>query len=331
MPPGSGEGLAELLYDDVDEIDPDSGKSRKVRKLVHHNVFLPLDEGRILGDLGDRKGSTLVPTLCAVWTGGPLGQANANRDRFRPVPRNGYVYGLVVVTQTSNAGAILDAAGTGLPQRFGWALATDPTVPDDRPDWPGPLDWSPPPEISGGQLVGIAPEVAAEITAADLARVRGEVVADPLDAHAGLYRLKVAAVLAVLDRRTDVNVEDWTLAGVVKTSSDAVRARVVAEVSAGVAERERRRRDRQVRTAVATDEAVDRRRKVIEYAAAIADKVTAEPGKWSRAELRKSGGKSWRELFAEALAHALDEELTHERSEPGQGTDKVRLWPGARG
>ena len=53
---------------------------------------------------------------------------------------------------------------------------------------------------------------------------------DSLDAHADLLRLKVAALLALLDGRQDVTVEDWALAEMAVDVSTAVRTDVISTV-----------------------------------------------------------------------------------------------------
>jgi hypothetical protein len=56
--------------------------------------------------------------------------------------------------------------------------------------------------------------------------------AAPLDGHALLCRLKVAAALAIFAGRFEVNDEDWQLSEAVMRVSDATRAGVVAHLSA---------------------------------------------------------------------------------------------------
>ena len=51
----------------------------------------------------------------------------------------------------------------------------------------------------------------------------GAATIDSLDGHAFLVRLKIAALLAIIDRRLNVTGEDWALAEIVMRTSDAVR------------------------------------------------------------------------------------------------------------
>src|SRR5262249_46782090 len=60
-----------------------------------------------------------------------------------------------------------------------------------------------------------------------LARARGQRRDHPLDAHAMLHRLKIAGLLAILDSRLHINVDDWRLAAQVWRTSVQVRSSVV--------------------------------------------------------------------------------------------------------
>lgn len=238
LPIGSGEGMVETLFEWVEETD-DEGKVRKVKKQTRHGAIFRIDEGSVLGDLGGRRGSTLLPTLRSAYTSGPLGNANASAETRRILAGGTYVYGVVMGLQPELAGPLLADADAGTPQRFVWVSATDPGAPDEAGEWPGPLEWRPPASFeleryavtSGGWLrhrLEVAPAVRAEIREERLAVMRGAVERAPLDAHGTLSRLKVAALLGLLDQRCDVTEDDWHLAGIVATTSRRVRAGVEA-------------------------------------------------------------------------------------------------------
>lgn len=236
LPVGSGEGLIESYFELVDEVD-DAGKLVKVKRQTREAVFAYVDEGQALAEIGGRKGSTLLPTLRSAWTGDTLGQANASQERNRRLPASAYRLGLVVGYQPDHAAALLADAAGGTPQRFLWLSADDPSVPYDPPPWPGPLDWHPPERRSYGehtfdQELTLPEEVVAEVRSAAIARTRGEAQVDTLDAHHDLGRLKVAGLLALLDSRIEVTVEDWQLAGEVMTTSSSVRQHVLDHAAA---------------------------------------------------------------------------------------------------
>ncbi len=223
---GSGEGLVESYMAMVDEVG-DNGKARSVKRQVRRAVLAVVDEGQVLAELGKRTGSTIMATLRTGWSGNTLGQANASEATRRHLPAGAYRLAVLLSLQPEHAVTLLGDAAGGTPQRFVWVSATDPSVPDVAPRWPGELPLSLP--AMGDDFAGftVADAIAAEVVAEDRERVRGSTLADPLDGHATLLRLKVAALLAVLDGRTDVDVDDWRLAGQVGAVSRAVRQSIV--------------------------------------------------------------------------------------------------------
>jgi Bifunctional DNA primase/polymerase, N-terminal len=339
LPIGSGEGLAEVLFDLVTE--EDNGKPVKVKRLVRHNAFVIIDEGDVLSQLGTRSGSTLLSTTRSIWSGKVIGNTNAARENRRIVPAGAYTFGIVVGLQDTKAGPLLDEVGAGTPQRFGWSYAIDPQLPDRPPSWPGPLTWYPPdekmldtiytrrpPDDGPTHPLHVHPDIAAEIVALDLARAKGEGPQDPWQAHSTLLRLRIAALLAILDQQLHISVDDWQLAGTVKAVSDNVRAHAQNTVIAEATQKERQTSTRLANRAAEADVAV-RQRRVIHCAEKISDKVHAQPEGWTVSTLRRDL-RSWREVFDEALAHAKIEGWVIERTEPGQGTDKRTLVPGVQ-
>jgi hypothetical protein len=330
LPLGSGEGLAEALFDLVEEVD-EEGKLRKVKRQVRHNAYIWADEGQALGEIGGRKGSTLLPTIRTIWTGGVMGQANARAETHRVVPALTYAYGFSIALQPGKANALLEDSDGGTPQRFGWASAIDPTIPDrqHRPPWPGELDWDPPALVVTGAALGVDEEVATEIQDADLARSRGEVAVSEMDAHGGLYRFKVAGLLTVLDSRNHITTDDWELAGVVKAASDAVRTSVIGAVAADAEKREAAFRERHADREVTAD-----RRKhdaaVAECAQRIQAKVVAKPGV-TVAELRRTLTKRLRDVLDDGLAEAASNGWVCEAEEPGARGGSRRVLNPVRG
>jgi hypothetical protein len=226
VPLGSGEGMTELFFEMVSEEGPD-GKQRKVKRQVKKGAFIYLDEGQALAEMGGRKGATLLPTLRAAWSGEVIGQSNASVETHRVLRRHSYRLAIAVGFQYEYAAALIDDAPGGTPQRFVFATATDPSVPDEAPEWPGELHIDIPPIISTGTVVEFDDEVATGIRTRARMAVRGQYEPDPLDSHADLVRMKVAALLAILDGRLYVSVEDWSLAGQVQRTSNVVRATII--------------------------------------------------------------------------------------------------------
>ena len=225
QPIGTGEGLAESFYGFV----PDPGNPKnKIRQVVRHNSFFYCDEGEVMKELQARKGATLGPQLRSAWSGAALGQANAGGDRYRYVPAGTYSLGLVVAFQYNTVQPLLADVDGGTPQRFAYVAATDPNIPDENLDWPGGLQLDPGVlHPSTETLFKLDPKIKQEIRTEDRARQRGEIRFDPLDSQEPFLRVKLAALLALLDNRIEVTVDDWDLAHMVLTTSQQVRTELV--------------------------------------------------------------------------------------------------------
>lgn len=242
LPIGSGEGFVDILFDLVTE-EGENGKKRKVKRQTRHAAIFHIDEGAVLADLGNRQGTTLLPTLRTAYSHGTLGNTNASSETKRVVDGKTYVYGVTLGIQPEWAGPLLADVAAGTPQRFVWVTASDTHAPDTAPDWPGELDWQPPPGdllrqrsvIRGGQQrfpLGVHPDIAKTIIDDRRATVRGETVHDAADAHRMLSQLKTAALLALLDKRVDVGPDDWHLAETIATTSRRIRQAIAGTLAA---------------------------------------------------------------------------------------------------
>ncbi|NJP73192.1 hypothetical protein [Streptomyces sp. C1-2] len=269
LPIGSGEGLAEVFMGVVEE---ETGEVRKrggtetpvtvtVRKQVRHNAFFYVDEGATITRLmKERSGSTLGETLRSAAVGQTLGQTNASKDTSRYIPSGSYSMGLLVGFQPETAAPLFDEAAEGTPQRFVWVQVIDPAIPDVQPPWPGELHaWrdaatvAPGSEASRFVLVSFDESIKAELRAADLAKVRGQVDVseqNQLDSQAPVMRVKLASLLAILAGRRHVNPEDWRLALLLWEASCATRDSVLAYSAA------QRRAEQEKRTTARIEEEV---------------------------------------------------------------------------
>ncbi|MDJ0461583.1 bifunctional DNA primase/polymerase [Streptomyces sp. H27-C3] len=261
LPIGSGEGVAEIFMDTVEEETGEVSRgrggtatpvTRKVRKQVRHNAFFYVDEGATITRLmKERSGSTLGETLRSAAVGQTLGQTNASKETSRYIPSGSYSMGMLVGFQPETAAPLFEEVAEGTPQRFLWVQVVDPSIPDEQPAWPGELlDWRPAAvAAAGGErdgliLVSFDQGIKDELRRADLAKARGETSVgemNPLDSHAPLMRVKVASLLAILAGRRHVNAEDWELARVVWQSSCATRDAVL-RYSEGLRRREQEQR-----------------------------------------------------------------------------------------
>jgi hypothetical protein len=221
---GSGEGLIESYFEMSDELNEETGKISRVKKQTKRSALFKLDEGQALNEMASRKGSTLMTNLRSAWTGGQVGQANATQETFRMLKAHSYRMAMQMGFQLEYAAALIGDAAGGTPQRFAWASSIDPAIPDDDVEWPGELKLPTLDIIHTGTTIAFAPSIRAEIRARKRAANRGDVVMDSLDGHADLVRMKVAALLSLLNSELDVTEEDWQLAGEVMRVSVLVRS-----------------------------------------------------------------------------------------------------------
>lgn len=316
IPVGSGEGLAEAYMGTViretgEFTAKGTPKTEKVRAQVRANAFIYVDEGEALTKMGERSGATIGPTIRSAWVGAVLGQSNAREETTRILPDGSYSMGLLIGFQRGTALPLLAEAGPGTPQRFLWCSAIDPSVPTDPVAHPGPLTVSLC-DVLGEPFTGVmdaAAEIKAELWERNLVRVHGDVEDIDLDSHVPLMRSKIAALLAVLDGRTDISVDDWALSGTVWDTSSAVRDALVVhgqmEAAAAAEARTAASVDRAVRTAAAVgsvDQKLDRIGRLL------AQKVQRD-GSMTNGAARKSLPGRDRPFYDDAVERAVADGL----------------------
>lgn len=183
-------------------------------------------------------GSNLMPTLRKAYSGEALGGFTKDRTRRALVKAHRYRAALVVGAQPERAAALLDDAAGGTPQRFLWLRvqrgpeepAFGQLTPRAGMVGPDPVHWwtdylwsMSQGEMPEGQpvtqketvLVTLSPAARDEINAQQQAAYdagEDDDEDDETEAHSLLTQLKTAAILAMLDRRSDMNDQDWSLA-----------------------------------------------------------------------------------------------------------------------
>lgn len=320
---GSGEGIVEAFFDWVDEVGPES-KVKKVKKQTRTGLIVSLDEGQALADLGKRNGSTLLATLRTMWTGDEAGASNAAQETKRHLKARSYTVGLIVGFQPGSASGLIDDVAGGTPQRFEYLNAVDTTLVEPWPTWPGTLEWEPPPPRNMGSTftlaIDVATPIATELRNERTKIVNGELTLDALDSHHGLARLKVAGLLAVLEGRTNITVDDWALAAMFKATSARVRAGVVGHLADVERQREQATTHRLVRRdAAIADNAISR---TVERCAKAVGRRVHREGEVTR-------GEAWRSLASrDRQAVTIDEIVEHAISLRWVATDGDMLLPG---
>lgn len=256
LPIGTGEGIAETFMGAVEEPTGELHQKGpykgdpvmvRVRKQVRHNAFFYVDEGQTMAKLAERSGSILGETLRRAAIGEALGQTNASEERTRYIAPGSYSLGLLAGFQPSIATVLLADAHTGTPQRFFWGWADDPSIPDVPPPFPGPIEPHPG-RMRPDQPVDIDFPVSIKqmLWRERVARGRGELEVPELDGHAGLMKVKLAALFALLDGRMSVTEDDWELAEVVWKCSCAVRDALVLRAQREAAAEKQRADDAKI-------------------------------------------------------------------------------------
>jgi hypothetical protein len=148
--------------------------------------------------------------------------------------------------QPDNARFFLDREKDGLPQRFLWLPVRDPYALEVQPKPVAPQQLRLPTFGGARHELVIPDEVGQEIWFRHYQVNTAVEGIDPLDAHLKLTQLKVAAALAFLAGRPNVELDDWKTASHLIDVSNKVRASLRSAVAA-----QRSRENK----AVATDQA----------------------------------------------------------------------------
>ncbi|MCM6772757.1 hypothetical protein NDR87_06155 [Nocardia sp. CDC159] len=214
LPLGSGEGIARTFRP--------AGTDEDAPNPVDRMLFT-VPEVDTLASLLGRQGSTLEGELRKLYSGEALGFTNAQKATRSVVAAQSYRAALTLGVQPLRAGTLFAGADGGTTQRFVWMDVRDPEAPDITPAQPDPITVRLPRWQSDFLVI---PEAASSsIRRHRLAQLRDENV-DPLNGHALLCRLKVAAALMILDGRSVVSDEDWTLAERVMRYSNHTRTAI---------------------------------------------------------------------------------------------------------
>lgn len=339
----TGEGIAEayMVEQKLDPADPDGdwsaggqgtakagrGRMLTVRRQGHWNAFFQLDEGEAMFKEFEREGAKLGPILRSAWLGQVIGNQNADRSRTRLV--RDFSLGMVVGFQPKTALPLLRDSHTGTPQRFLWCTVVDPNIPDGRPaQVTGQLGWANPQlgtTVTDGlyraaqgtwrTTMGCHPAICDSLWALQVAKNRGQIEVPELDGHRPVTLVKVAGLLAILDGRTQVELEDWALASIVWDYSAAVRDSLLA-LDQSERQAEARRRLDARRTEAAAEqqgrqEAIDQRddRHLMQAVEQMAQAVCADPAGANLKAFNQRLGKRLRPYRADAADYMVAQGL----------------------
>jgi hypothetical protein len=306
-PLGSGEGLAKCF-----------GFARRVEGddwetiLRDPSAIVEIPEIDTYAAIESRKGSTLSPELRKLYSGEELGFQYSEGSKRVIIEPQTYRACIVAGVQPGRGDVILGATDGGFAQRWVWfptldaRVELDPEEPDFAEGWKPPraiTEWDP----EGPPLVMRRCETATrEIRQAAVDRHKGK--GDALSAHALFTQCKVAAGLALLERRVSISEQDWELARYVMKKSDQTREMVASELRAKRARANiARGRDEGERKAVADATAAETR---------VERNILAKmpwPEWISRSKLRNKFRPEDRELFDEILPRMVRDKKVMEK------------------
>ena len=306
---GSGEGVPAAYVHRAKNTD--TGRL----ELVQHETRALFSEPEVdmLRGLGQRNGSTLIPTLKKGYSGESLGHQNRDVMKTLPVRQHSYRLCLILGVQPEKADVLFRDTGGGFPQRFVWARGLSGKLPHDVPETPEPMVFENPFRESttlnadhNGVIRSTYGRVHVKVCQAvvdavdDAWRRAAEGTGDPLDGHAIFCREKVALALAVLNGRIEINDEDWALAGFQMRKSDETRAWVLTQLGKKTVEEHKQRGRNAGIQAMASADTIDAT-KISRAVDGIRRKLAKTPGEWVTGnDLKKSLLSELRSYFDDA-------------------------------
>jgi hypothetical protein len=263
----TGQGLIAAYLDFETDPDDDKGK-KKILVQTKTRGYALATEGSVLDAMAQMSAAaTLNGVLCKAWMSERQGTSNANVDLRRALPKGSYTLSMSLGVQEEPAAKLLEMGSIGLPQRLAWAHARlSADTPRERPATTGPITVT---DRNGNgvtvtswvaslrnTVMSVPPHVTEELDELTMQISFGRGSEFPLDTHEPLWRVKCAALLALLHGRLAVTSEDWTLAGVMWQTSRKVRDSVQEAARRRTQAELARLRAEAVKTAVESQAAV---------------------------------------------------------------------------
>lgn len=149
-------------------------------------------------------------------------------------------------------------------------------------------------------------------------RNRGELEVAELDGHAGLMKVKLAALFAVLENRLAVDEKDWELAELVWSSSCMLRDSLVERARREADVQRQAEADAKIDIEVRAHEAKTQVDLAIERVAMAIRRAASQVGGVSRGAARKALASRDRKYFEQAMVLAISRRWVFEEREGEQ-------------
>ncbi len=272
--PGSGEGVGRYFAG----FDP-ATKSFIVKNT---NAYFEMDEISTLLGAKARAGNTLEGVLNSAFVGESLQITYGSQEKSFKV--DSYSMSIVAGVQPGIADEVATRTETGFAQRFLWVKSTDMTMDDKAKEKyheaaklkaegnPLSAKLAPKIELTPKRYVvqvpgeisrGIATERINKLTTDDLLDV-----STTEGNHDTLIRLKVAALFALIDNRSQINDQDWLYAGRLVANSLEIRGSIkkAAIIEQDKANEATGKREAKIKASRDRNTVEDLTRRVLQYA-----------------------------------------------------------------
>lgn len=290
---GTGEGVARAFVRRVTGTDEIT--KQKVNRVEQHSfrAILFEDEWGRMVSVSKSRGGTIDAVLRTAWMSGHLGQANRSDETTLPVRKHSYRLAIVAGSQIEPAMDILsnDATGLGTSQR--WLLfqarkaeQVEGLAAKPFPAWPLPERFTRDSALMRTSILGDA-EVRFKFN-----EYQAEEYDNPGREHQALRTIKIAALVALLEGRTEIEGDDWNLALRIDAHSTRMKNRLMEDAAAA-----QREKNVQKKAAALSEEAqaasIVERQEVVRLAITVYNRVVKEPGvTWSK--IKDSQLKRWK-------------------------------------
>ncbi len=307
---GSGEGIVHAYRKKPTDAEPYG--------IVNTAVLFNVAEIDFLTATANRQGATIMPMLRSMWSGEQLGFQNADPTRRIQVPAHSYRASLICGIQPQKAGALLNDADGGTPQRFTFLPTDDTTAPDEPPPFPPALIYSTPQSNpaqarehanslgTGGRNMVLPQHIIDTIQAQRLRMLKDQAGASAdIAGHDTLNRIKLACCFALLNGSHTVTDTDWELSGILHRVSLNQRWHIQNQLQERARTDADNKAKRSARTAVIIENTQEAS-KTQSAAKRILTKLQENPGGLSAGALQAAVRYNHREYFEDAIQVLVD-------------------------